>query len=425
MSLSILKTLEPHLDGVFEKFYVTMLSDKEFSVFFRDEEQVRSLIKRQKKYFLKSLGENAEELRERYTKLGEMHHRLKLPYVDFFAGMGILEEGILLAIAESRNTVGLMESVFKYFRIVRAHTAKGYLNRMLEADAGDIDLYLENVKRSSEVDTTFATERITWLKDLIFAIQSENRAAAPSFKLPNRLMDSMAAGRDEDAALLAYIRETVSRIEIDASNVFYFLENRNYEEVLSLYRELMNIYKLSLMLSNVMTIAASNAVISSLQKDQLTGLLTRNTMNAIIAQELSLADASGYELCLMMMDLDHFKSVNDTYGHAAGDEVLKKSAEIIVENIRATDFAFRIGGEEFLILLKGASGKVAYLQADTIRKALAAHLYDIDGNRFNITASFGLSTFSAPFLKSFEEMLKEVDVKLYDSKRNGRNKVTA
>ncbi|THB81720.1 MAG: GGDEF domain-containing protein [Desulfobacteraceae bacterium] len=424
MTFEILNILEPVLDSVFEKFYQSMLSNRDFAVFFKDDDHIRSLIEKQKMHFLDSLNDSEEELKARYSRLGEIHYNLRLPYVDFFAAMGMLEEGLLLSIASHHDSKDLMRTAFKFFRLIRAYTAKGYLNKTLEADSADIDRYLENVHRSSEIDTQFATERIIWLKNLTFAIQIENRAAAPSFQLPTQVMDSIQSYAPEDPDLVRYINDTIARIEINAANVFYFLEKKNYEEVLTLYRELMQIYKLSLMLTNVITIAASSAIISSLSKDDLTGMLGRNSLNDIIEREFSLATASGYEISLIMMDLDHFKNVNDTYGHAAGDEVLKTTSKFVHDNIRATDFSFRMGGEEFLIILKGASLKVASRQAELIRKEIEEHAFKYDGKTFRITASFGVSTYFSPFQMGLQSMLKQVDLKLYESKRNGRNRVT-
>lgn len=424
MRLEILKAMEPNLDRIFEQFYDSMLSNRDFSIFFRNDDQIRNLIEKQKKYFLSSLEDSEDQLKERYTRLGEIHYDIKLPFVDFFAAMGILEEGILLSVAAQHNGEELMRTAFKFFRLIRAYTAKGYLNRMLDADSGDIDHYLENVHRSSEIDTLFATERIIWLKNLIFAIKVENRGAAPSFQMPTRILDAFLVNTDKDPVLSRYIQDTVSRIEINAANVFFFLEKRSYEEVLTLYRELMQIYKLSLMLTNVVTIAASSWLISSLKKDELTGMLSRNSLNSIIDREFSLAAASGYEISFIMVDLDHFKNVNDTYGHLTGDEVLRTSARIVMDSIRSTDLSFRMGGEEFLVVLKGASLRVASLQAEAMRKELEAHEFDYEGRTFHVTASFGVSTFVSPFQTGFESMLKQVDLKLYESKKNGRNQVT-
>ncbi len=422
--LQVLKAIEHDLDQIFDRFYNEMLANKDFSIFFQDEEQIESLITRQKLYFIKSLSMKEEQLKDVYTPLGEMHYDMKLPYVDFSAGVTIMEEGILRVISRHDNSENMLDAAFHFFKLIRGFTAKGYLNRMLDDDSRDIDLYLENVRRSAEIDTLFATERIIWLKNLIFAIKIENRAAAPPLQLPKEVVDSIKSMIHDDPALLHYISEVVSRLEINASNVFYFIENRSYEEVLTLYRELMSLYKLCLMITNVMTIAASSSVISALNKDALTGLLTRSSLDAIIDREIAIAIASDYPLSFIMMDLDHFKDINDTYGHHAGDEVLQTVSEIAHKTIRSTDFAFRIGGEEFLFILKGASERVTASQAELIRQKIEKQQFFYDTITYSVTASFGVTTFQRPFTLSFASMLKETDRKLYLSKRNGRNQVT-
>jgi diguanylate cyclase (GGDEF)-like protein len=422
--LQVLKAIEHDLEQIFDRFYREMLANKDFSIFFKDEEQIQNLIKRQKQYFIKSLSVEEEQLKEMYTPLGEMHYDLKLPYVDFSAGMTIMEEGVLRVISRHDNTEILLDAAFQFFRIIRGYTAKGYLNRMLDDDSRDIDLYLENVRRSSEIDTLFATERIIWLKNLIFAIKIENRVAAPPLQLPQQVVESIKSMIHDDPALLHYINGIVSRLEINASNVFFFIENRSYEEVLTLYRELMSLYKLCLMITNVMTIAASNSIINSLNKDALTGLLTRSSLDSIIDREIAIAIASDYPLSFIMFDIDNFKDINETYGHHAGDEVLQTVSEIAHTNIRSTDFAFRIGGEEFLLLLRGASERITVAQAELIRQKIEQQSYLYDKMPYSVTASFGVTTFQRPFIHSFASMLKETDRKLYLSKRNGRNQVT-
>jgi diguanylate cyclase (GGDEF)-like protein len=422
--LQVLKVIEHDLDQIFDTFYNQMLANRDFSIFFKDDEQIQSLITRQKTYFIKSLSMNEEQLKDMYTPLGEMHYDMKLPYVDFSAGVTIMEEGILRVISRHQAPEELLDGAFHFFKLIRGFTAKGYLNRMLDDDSRDIDLYLENVRRSAEIDTLFATERIIWLKNLIFSIKIENRAAAPPLQLPQQVVDSVKATIHDDPALLHYINEIVSRLEINATNVFFFIENRSYEEVLTLYRELMSLYKLCLMITNVMTIAVSSSAISALNKDSLTGLLNRSSLDAIIDREIAIAIASDYPLSFIVMDLDHFKDVNDTYGHHAGDEVLQTVAEIAHLTIRSTDFAFRIGGEEFLFILKGASEQVTAAQAELIRQKIEKKNFVHDKINYSVTASFGVTTFQRPFSLSFASMLKETDRKLYTSKRNGRNQVT-
>lgn len=418
------KYVELDLDAVFEKFYDTMLSDKDFSSFFKDDDQIRSLVIRQKKFLLDSITVSDEEVKARYIKLGELHYEIKLPYVDYMASINILQEGLVHAIAEFGQPLELLEATATFFKSVRAFTAKGYLNKMLESDIRDIDFYLAQVQRTAEIDISLSTERMIWLKNVIFAIKVENRAAAPMLHLPEEVLNAIKAATQGDQMLMNYVTEIAGRMEMDARNIFYFLDRRSYEEVLPLYHELMSIYKLALMLTNVVTIASTNSLVQILSKDALTGMLTRHALRPVFRRELTIAAAGQYDISLIMFDIDNFKLVNDTFGHAAGDEVLAKLARITTETIRATDFAFRLGGEEFLLVLKGASQKVALAQAELMRKEMEKIPFEFNGRPHQVTASFGVVTFMPPFDETYERMVEISDEKMYESKRNGRNRVS-
>jgi diguanylate cyclase (GGDEF)-like protein len=418
------KYAELDLDAVFKKFYDTMLSDKDFSSFFKDDEQIRSLIVRQKKFLLDSITVSDEELKARYIKIGELHYGIKLPYVDFMASIDVLQEGLIHAIAEFSQPLQLLEVTAGFFKSVRAFAAKGYLNKMLEADIRDIDFYLAQVQRTAEIDVSLSTERMIWLKNVIFAIKVENRAAAPLLHLPSEVLEAIKIATRGDHTLINYVTEIASRMEVDARNIFYFLDRSSYEEVLPLYQELMSIYKLALMLTNVVTIAATNSLVQALSKDEITGMLTRHALRPVFRRELTISTSGQYDIALIMLDIDHFKQVNDTFGHAAGDAVLGKVAHIVTETIRATDFAFRMGGEEFLLILKGASQKVALAQAELMRQEIEKTPFEFNGQQHQITASFGVVAFTPPFAETYEKMIEIADEKMYASKHNGRNRVS-
>jgi diguanylate cyclase (GGDEF)-like protein len=424
MRALLYKYAELDLDAVFVKFYDTMLSNNDFSGFFRDSEQIKSLVVRQKQFLLESINVPDEELKARYVKLGELHYDLKLPYVDYMAGINILQEGMTLAIVEFNQPLELLAATSNFFKMIRAFAAKGYLNRMLRADMQDIDLYLSQVQRAAEVDTSLSTERMIWLKNIIFAIKEEDRTAAPALVLPEEVLDTIKVATRGDQMLMNYVLDIAGRMEVDARNIFYFLDRHSYEEVLPLYSELMSIYKLSLMLTNVVTIASANLLLETLSKDALTGMLTRHALAQVFQRELTFAAVGQYEISLIMIDIDHFKLVNDTYGHVAGDTVLARVAHVVADTIRATDFAFRMGGEEFLLVLKGASLKVALAQAEMMRKEVEQIAFNFNGAAVSVTASFGVATFVAPFSADLEKMIELADAKLYESKHNGRNRVS-
>jgi len=123
-----------------------------------------------------------------------------------------------------------------------------------------------------------------------------------------------------------------------------------------------------------------------------------------------------------MFDLDHFKIVNDTYGHSVGDAVLKQFCDIVAGVLRSTDLFGRMGGEEFAVLLPAASIEVALLRAERIRLTFADECRFVRGHRVNATVSGGVSV-SAEGGQTLDALLEEADVALYRAKAEGRNRV--
>ncbi|MGC9135224.1 GGDEF domain-containing protein, partial [Caldisphaera sp.] len=123
-------------------------------------------------------------------------------------------------------------------------------------------------------------------------------------------------------------------------------------------------------------------------KDPLTGLLNRYTLDFVLDTEISKAKRYGYTISLIIMDLDNFKRVNDTYGHLVGDKVLVHFAKIVKSVVRNSDYAFRYGGEEFLILLPYTDLKNAKVVAERIREKVEKHKFPMIGK---VTVSCGIA----------------------------------
>jgi diguanylate cyclase (GGDEF)-like protein/PAS domain S-box-containing protein len=124
----------------------------------------------------------------------------------------------------------------------------------------------------------------------------------------------------------------------------------------------------------------------------------------------------------IMVDIDHFKRVNDTYGHEAGDEVLKAVAEALRSTARVADIVARFGGEEFVLVLPDTSAEVAARIAERLRLAIEALSTDVDGQVIRVTASFGVAQRATQ--ESQLEVLERADAALFSSKKDGRNRVT-
>lgn len=142
--------LEINIEDAFQEFYDTMLNDVRLGVFFDSQEQVDSLIQKQKEYFRASLTMGQEALKKVYIKLGEYHYDIRIPYIDFIKGADILEEHFLVHSHDKSNSNDLMNDIFHYFKLMKAYTAKGYLNRMITQDKQDIDLFCSQAMEQNE-----------------------------------------------------------------------------------------------------------------------------------------------------------------------------------------------------------------------------------------------------------------------------------
>jgi len=152
--------------------------------------------------------------------------------------------------------------------------------------------------------------------------------------------------------------------------------------------------------------------------DTLTGIANRRRFNLALDAELLRADRHDIPLAIILMDIDHFKRINDTYGHPTGDSVLVEFARVVEANIRASDLFARWGGEEFIIMAPHVEGESARVLAEKLRESVAQFPFTEVGTT---TCSIGATTYRAG--ESEQELLARVDVALYQAKQNGRNRV--
>jgi len=153
--------------------------------------------------------------------------------------------------------------------------------------------------------------------------------------------------------------------------------------------------------------------------DPLTGVANRARLRESLRELTQHATRTGQPLSLLMLDVDHFKRVNDTHGHAAGDDVLRQVASVLKGTVRPYDVVARYGGEEFVVILPGAELHDAIVVAERVRSALPAATVP-----YSVTASFGATRFD-PAVDDVDNVIKRADALLYDAKRGGRNRIVA
>ncbi|MBI3447751.1 MAG: diguanylate cyclase [Acidobacteria bacterium] len=157
--------------------------------------------------------------------------------------------------------------------------------------------------------------------------------------------------------------------------------------------------------------------------DSLTGLYNRRFLHQRLEEEMARSRRHASPLACVMIDLDHFKAINDNHGHATGDAVLRDTATILRRHIRKSDIAVRYGGEEFMIVLFSNNLDGARLVAERIRADVEAHDFSQNATPLRVTISVGISTYPDETIASADELMRRADTALYQAKEAGRNMV--
>jgi diguanylate cyclase (GGDEF)-like protein len=191
------------------------------------------------------------------------------------------------------------------------------------------------------------------------------------------------------------------------------------------------VQKLAVIVYDVTDIATSKLELKSANErlalmsrtDGLTGLLNRAYWEELLETEYMRQQRNAREMCLIMFDIDHFKKVNDTYGHPAGDDVIRAVSEAVKVNSRATDISGRYGGEEFTILLIDSDQENTFQFAERLREAIASTKVSTEAGELSVTVSLGIASFSSDY-QHHGQWIEAADKALYVSKESGRNKTS-
>lgn len=168
---------------------------------------------------------------------------------------------------------------------------------------------------------------------------------------------------------------------------------------------------------------AEDALRNASQTDELTELKNRRFLQQRLEDELHRASRYSMKLSCVMLDIDHFKKINDSHGHSAGDFVLKEVADVIIRHVRRSDIAVRYGGEEFVLILFESDQTQATKVAERIRKDVESRTFSWNGEDLSLTISSGVATFPEPGITTPDELISRADSALYSAKASGRNAV--
>lgn len=249
-----------------------------------------------------------------------------------------------------------------------------------------------------------------------------------------RGMGPLQTAVESDRGLVAeYLDKRLSGESEQLDYVFHGLRKNGAVIDVECHSSVMNVGSRPLLISLIMDISErtqAERAVQVLQEelreqsthDALTGLYNRHFLEESFRRELLLAKRGGLPVSVIMGDLDHFKAVNDRYGHLAGDEVLRAFGSVLSNHARASDIICRYGGEEFLLVLPGMTTEGALQRAEQLRQAMGATSVGHGESQITVTTSFGVATYPTHGVTP-DELIAAADDALYSAKAQGRNRV--
>ncbi|CCQ72262.1 GGDEF domain-containing protein [Magnetospira sp. QH-2] len=434
MSSLLLKPLVPHVSGVFTTFYDSLLSSEIFAQHFSGPEQVGKLLAVQKRNFIASLDDDEQALFDRYYRLGILHYEKSIPFEAFLAGSKMLNRGFLEAMMSQHHDADTYLALNHFFESTSEALAKGYMDAFVDSNIDD----LEQIKAAVQLTEvgyhrSLLLKHYDWLMSLFEAIKREDVSQVPVLDGGVQEIRGFVSERLPETEKAFWINRSESvisiydRVLIHVRNIFFFLGRKSYTEALSLFVNLLEVYKFTLVFSNlVSTFATAKAqrqveeILHLSEKDALTGAFNRRKFDQVTRLAVGEARDNGLDLSLIIIDIDHFKKVNDTHGHAAGDEALRNLVTLIRGTSRKGDLLMRYGGEEFVILCQNTNLEGAICSAENLLQRVESHDFPTIGR---LTVSAGVATMTGD--DTTATLFARADKCLYRAKDQGRNRVVS
>ena len=338
----------------------------------------------------------------------------------------------LIKLAANASDLATVHDAVIFFDAFKDRLASLYLVHFLHNLEGRNHVRLRHISSLSEKNLLIHFEsHLQWMKQLVDAVSARNHATMP--ETHHELCEfgtwlhqhGRTLIRDESHyQLIDRIHAAMHDVVKDIEEVL----DKDRDRHLPLLALMKKTERHSLDLGNEISMLNNMVIMSVYNKDALTGALTRRNLERILINELELSRATETPFCLLMGDLDHFKAINDNYGHVVGDRAIAHFAGVVRASLRQVDLLFRYGGEEFLMVLPSTHYEQGKILAERVRANLNGQPLQMDDVSITLHASFGLMEVhgtSMAFIDSerVRDIIRECDQRLYTAKQRGRDQV--
>lgn len=410
-----------------EEFYDIMLKDPHAGRYLSSEVVHSRLRHSMKKWIVNALtlkGEALLDFAGHQYQIGNIHSRVGIPASLVLKGMRIITQSMLSWIQslmfEERMSILMQQYVSVSIQIASELMTYAYENYQLNEAKNEESYRLYNLIDNPEIEKGKQQAALfNWENNLIYALISRTNniqsylLTDSEFGLWFRHKCGQHFGKQPEIAKIGTLITDIDEMLQNSTSV------EGLEPLQSL---LSDIRAKTMIINNMFSSLFEDANRIESGKDALTKLLNRRFMSTILKHEVKLALDEGHPLSVVMLDVDFFKKINDTWGHSSGDEVLRHIATILSDSTRASDYVFRYGGEEFMIVYLEFSHHQTMCLVESIRQKIEESPIEMpDGHQLKLTASFGVSHFNGH--PDYQKMVEEADKALYDAKNSGRNRV--
>jgi len=431
----ILAVIEPHCEDIVTYFYRVLLNNTA-AIKFLNHDTVKNRLRETLAKWLRdsfTYHSNADELDAYYlyqVEIGSIHARIDLPLSLVNNGMSVVISQVLLVLKQSklkRNALAdAMMTAVQVLNWALAVIDESYERDMVvnEKNAQSLKMHISAQNLAFDYER-LCTSLSEWMRGLLLQI-AQNKYD-PSLQSTIRHSNFglwishkahlFLAGRAELTVLVTL----VDNIDEEMRHLATYTRQQNsvaIEDTLTCLNECIS--KSIWVLGNI----AKDMIDEENGRDPLTHLFNRRYLETVMRHETAYSLENGILFGAVMIDIDFFKRINDTYGHENGDKILEQIAEILAQQVRAGDFVFRLGGEEFLIILADVNQIVIHRVSEKINLVIANYPFKLsDGKVLAVTVSIGTAIHDRH--PDFNRTIKLADQALREAKQNGRNQVVA
>jgi len=378
------------------------------------------------------LSLDLQEVKLAATRMAEHNLTSQRPYVIVINSIQSLNRKLIETLLKDPSTQ-MAATFFAMGNTAESNIAQTYLNNELDNFTKFNKLRLQSINRLNDTNTLYLYEaHLKWFDKLTLALTSMDINQLPELNhhkcFVGKWILSEGKGVIMDETVFKEFVNLHESLHLVAKQIkLVFSDNSIDFHVLMLLLNKAELFSLAMGVE--LSLINNIRFQSTASKDPLTGMLNRQLLPHIFSTQFELSRAVEKSFCLIIIDLDNFKQVNDVHGHVEGDRVLQVFSNMILNNLRESDFAIRYGGEEFLLILPSTRLKHAVKQAEKLRK-LSHGLQVQHTLKEKITASFGVTEIKAEAEDSPNETLmkayiKKADQELYLAKDRGKDQVSS